>query len=438
MITPTPFSGSDDQRTTIEEALAGIESLRARLDVVEREVALLRARQEASPVLSGRKADGDAARSSRAAPEPPAPGAPLAAVLTGDEETASQHLAHLRNAISRLRDERAQAMAEFRSLTQPRRGDAESQDLATERAEIAGAADRDLATMESATVDEPWGFTPPQTLDDAEFEMVPAPSVVARVPLAPESALTRHRHRALGDDTPAEPIGTSTATVPAATTVGTAGDRGAGGDSVRELREKLVRKEMASAPRVPAPAEPDPASRPRRRFALLAAPLLIGLAAVGWYLGPWRAPAPVSGRVQQGPTQRMAPEVLPAPAPVTDVAPPAGRPTPSLPATPASQAPPAATGSPAVAAPLAIELATSREVWLRVVVDGSRSLERTVPAGQTLRFEAKTSVQFTAGDAGAVVLTVNGESRGRLGANGQVSRRRIDASAPGAAAHLPR
>jgi hypothetical protein len=438
VITPTPFPDSHDQRTTIEEALAGIESLRARLDNVEREVALLRARQEAPPVPSGRKAEGDAARSSQATPEPTAPGAPLAAVLTGDEETASQHLAHLRNAISRLRDERAQAMAEFRSLTQPRRGDADPPDLATERAEIAGAIDQDMATMESAAVDEPWGFTPLQTIDDPEFEIVRATPVVARVPLAPESALTRNHHRALVDDTPAEAIGTHAAAVPAAATVGTAEERGAGGDGVRELREKLVRKEMASAPRVLVPAESDQAHRPRRRFAVLAAPLLIALAAVGWYLGPWRGPTPASGPVQQGPAQRMAPEVLPAPAPVTDGAPPAGRTTPSRPATPARQVPPAATGSPAVAAPLAIELATSREVWLRVVVDGARSLERTVPAGQTLRFEAKTSVQFTAGDAGAVVLTVNGESRGRLGADGQVSRRRIDASAPGAAAQQPR
>jgi hypothetical protein len=96
--------------------------------------------------------------------------------------------------------------------------------------------------------------------------------------------------------------------------------------------------------------------------------------------------------------------------------------------TPAPSAPPA---------PLVVALTTSREVWLRVLVDGARSLERTVPGGESLRFEAQGVVQLVAGDAGAVQLEVNGAAQGSLGPDGQVARRRVDAPTPGSVSGLP-
>jgi hypothetical protein len=52
---------------------------------------------------------------------------------------------------------------------------------------------------------------------------------------------------------------------------------------------------------------------------------------------------------------------------------------------------------------------TDRPSWVRVAVNGKVVREATVPAGQTMRFEATRMLNVRVGDAGAVVLVINGE-----------------------------
>jgi len=78
-----------------------------------------------------------------------------------------------------------------------------------------------------------------------------------------------------------------------------------------------------------------------------------------------------------------------------------------------TEVPPAAPN-----APIAVTLQTVRPVWLRVVVDGVRAIEREVPAGETLSFGGTRAVVVRSGDAGGVRATMNGADRGPLGRDG--------------------
>ena len=102
---------------------------------------------------------------------------------------------------------------------------------------------------------------------------------------------------------------------------------------------------------------------------------------------------------RSAPPADTGPVAAPAPAPGT-----ASTAAPSRPAAPAK--------------PIQVILATNRPVWLRVTVDGTRAIEREVPAGETLSFEADRTVIVRAGDAGAVQATLNGADRGALGLRG--------------------
>jgi hypothetical protein len=85
----------------------------------------------------------------------------------------------------------------------------------------------------------------------------------------------------------------------------------------------------------------------------------------------------------------------------------------------ASTAPTAAAASPpapqAVAPPAApvngvqIELTTLRRVWMRVVVDGEKTIEREIDAGQRIPVTATQSIVVRAGDAGAVRISAGGK-----------------------------
>jgi cytoskeleton protein RodZ len=75
------------------------------------------------------------------------------------------------------------------------------------------------------------------------------------------------------------------------------------------------------------------------------------------------------------------------------------------------QAPPRTTAStpPRATSILAVIRTTTRPSWVQANVNGSVAEEATVPAGTVLRFRATRTFELRLGDAGAVVLTVNGE-----------------------------
>ena len=75
---------------------------------------------------------------------------------------------------------------------------------------------------------------------------------------------------------------------------------------------------------------------------------------------------------------------------------------------------------------LAVELQASANVWVRVVVDGGSPREATLQAGNRRTLEALERVQFTAGDAGAITLVVNGQVQDAIGVSGQVRHIQVE------------
>jgi hypothetical protein len=90
------------------------------------------------------------------------------------------------------------------------------------------------------------------------------------------------------------------------------------------------------------------------------------------------------------------------------------------PATPAREPPAPATGAPAARGS---EIVTIRRVWMRVMVDGERVLEREVPANTRVPLSAQKTIVIRTGDAGAVRLSIRGEDQGFLGGEGEVLTR---------------
>jgi hypothetical protein len=99
-------------------------------------------------------------------------------------------------------------------------------------------------------------------------------------------------------------------------------------------------------------------------------------------------------------------------------APPAADPRPAAPAI--QPVPPPAS---AQRAPRTSELVTIRRVWIRVLADGERVLEREVPADTRLPIDAQKTIVIRTGDAGAVRLSLAGEDVGLLGREGEVVTR---------------
>ena len=81
---------------------------------------------------------------------------------------------------------------------------------------------------------------------------------------------------------------------------------------------------------------------------------------------------------------------------------------------------------PGPAATLAIQLRATGEVWVRAIVDGGRPQEAILQAGNLRTFRAQERLQFTAGNAGAITLVVNGQVQDSIGERGQVRHIQID------------
>lgn len=94
------------------------------------------------------------------------------------------------------------------------------------------------------------------------------------------------------------------------------------------------------------------------------------------------------------------------------------------PARPAPSPAPAPAPAPApVRAPVEIVLTLEGTSWLEVVIDSTAiELRRTVPAGETLRFEAQEVIAVRYGNAGGVQAELNGVDLGAQGRPGEVLR----------------
>jgi hypothetical protein len=138
---------------------------------------------------------------------------------------------------------------------------------------------------------------------------------------------------------------------------------------------------------------------------LLLAAVLVVLAVTGVLLTrPWQsAPEGSSGAIP------ATPVVRPSPQPATS--------------------PDRQPAAPAQAGPPRSEILAVRPVWVRVVVNGVKTTERELQAGERVPLAAGSTAAIRAGNAGAVQVTINGEDRGLLGAEGEVVTRTLQVPA---------
>lgn len=169
--------------------------------------------------------------------------------------------------------------------------------------------------------------------------------------------------------------------------------------------------------RVPAALAADAPARPRRAssrsvaaWAVVGAVVVIGAAAIA--VKPWASRTPESSE----------PASSASPSPAASA--PAPEATPSPQATAPAPAPAASSGTHAIEA----ELIADRRVWVRVVADGEKLVERELPAGTRVPITADRAIVVRAGDAGAVRLRVNGADRGPLGRDAEVLTRTFTAA----------
>jgi hypothetical protein len=103
--------------------------------------------------------------------------------------------------------------------------------------------------------------------------------------------------------------------------------------------------------------------------------------------------------------------------------------------TPANQAnarPHGARIEPQIGTPrVSVALTAVRPVWVRAQVDGKEALARLVRAGEGLDFRGAHDVVLRAGDAGALMMSVNGAAAAVLGGDGAVVTRRVTAGRAG-------
>ena len=76
------------------------------------------------------------------------------------------------------------------------------------------------------------------------------------------------------------------------------------------------------------------------------------------------------------------------------------------------------------------EIVALRRVWVRVIVDGTREVERELRADERVALPSGRTIVIRTGDAGAIRLTMNGQDRGTLGPEGEVVTRTFTAPAP--------
>ena len=79
---------------------------------------------------------------------------------------------------------------------------------------------------------------------------------------------------------------------------------------------------------------------------------------------------------------------------------------------------------------LSMNVAVKRNSWMRVTVDGQVTAERLFRAGETQQLRAFREVSIRAGDAGAVMVSVDGRQAAALGREGEVLTRRFSAETP--------
>jgi transcriptional regulator with XRE-family HTH domain len=123
------------------------------------------------------------------------------------------------------------------------------------------------------------------------------------------------------------------------------------------------------------------------------------------------APAP--------PPEAAAPAVTRAPTPPAAAAPTPTAAPPVVPEAAAKTDPPSDEG-------LTIGLLAKRRCYVSATVDGRKAIEQLLPEGDHRTLDVKREMVLTAGDAAAIVMTLNGAPARPLGKNGEVVTVRVN------------
>jgi cytoskeletal protein RodZ len=120
-------------------------------------------------------------------------------------------------------------------------------------------------------------------------------------------------------------------------------------------------------------------------------------------------------------TEPASPPAVAAPAPETRAA---AEPPPV--AEPEQPAPRAATVTPPAGAQLTVALTAKRPCWVSATVDGQKTIERLLQAGEQQTVTVRREMVLTAGDASAIALQFNGADVRTLGKSGEVVTARFN------------
>ena len=127
------------------------------------------------------------------------------------------------------------------------------------------------------------------------------------------------------------------------------------------------------------------------------------------------------------PSPRFFEDAPPSSIPATETPPSAA----AAPPGPSTAAPPVASASaPPPVTPidhkLTVGLSVKSPCWVSATVDGQKKIDRLLQAGERQSIDVRREMVLTAGDAGAIVLTLNGADAKPLGKAGEIVTRRLN------------
>jgi len=159
--------------------------------------------------------------------------------------------------------------------------------------------------------------------------------------------------------------------------------------------------------------------------AVLAFLLRRGFPYIGERLALWKVgratPSPTAAMIVP-PTVTHTPTLAPTLTrpPATETAAPSPTPTPELTLTPTWTPSPSPSPSPPVYTGIFLELVFTDTSWIQVAVDGVRQFQGELPAETYRSWYGEERIELRVGNAGAVLVTVNGQPLGTLGGPGEV------------------
>ena len=200
--------------------------------------------------------------------------------------------------------------------------------------------------------------------------------------------------------------------------------------TIQEFIAQFPRDSLTAGQSASEHSEDDEALESHRRLASAFLRLLafsLPIAGVVLYYGagrhwPGAAPGSDSRGGESSPQLGASPsESAPAVEPT--------RPEPaSTSASPAAPIVATAAASPAATDLITVGVSAVRPCWVSATVDGMAAIQRQLRAGERLTLEVRRELVLTAGDAGALTLTLNGQDARPLGKTGEIVTTRVNLS----------